>query len=236
MNTPRIDPDSRSDTDGPGTDGGGKVSGPETEPTRTARARYDRIAGVYDVFEGVMEGLVYRRWRTLAWRHVEGDPILEIGVGTGKNLPFHPRDRDIAAMDLSRRMMSKAIRKARGRRNVHFGQMDAQALPFADATFDTVIATFVFCSVPDPILGLREAWRVLRPGGRLVLLEHVLSGVPLLRPLMRLLNPIFVTLTGANISRETVENVWQSGFEMDELWDLGVADIYKLVVARKPTG
>jgi hypothetical protein len=76
---------------------------------------------------------------------------------------------------------------------------------------------------------------VLRPGGRLILLEHVLSGVPVLRHLMRLLNPVFVTLTGANISRETVENVRRSGFEIEELWDLGVADVYKLVVARKPT-
>lgn len=217
---------------------GGKGAGdagrnPDREATRLARARYDRIAGVYDAFEGVLEALLYGRWRSLAWSRVEGDRILEIGVGTGKNLPFHPRDREIVAIDLSDRMMRRAVLRGRSRTDLHFGQMDAQALAFPDASFDTVIATFVFCSVPDPVVGLREARRVLRPGGRLVLLEHVLSGLPVLRGVMRLLNPIFVTLTGANLSRDTVDHVRRSGFRIRELRDLGVADVYKLLVARR---
>ena len=201
---------------------------------RRARQRYNRIADVYDAFEGVMEGLAYQRWRRIAWDRVEGDSILEVGVGTGKNIPFQPPDRQVVAIDLSGRMLARALRKEWSGRRLHLAQMDVQALGIPDASVDTVVATFVFCSVPDPILGLREARRVLKPGGRLVLLEHVLSPLPVLRQLMRLLNPIVVTVTGANIDRDTVGNVRRIGFELEELWDFGVGGIFKLIVARKP--
>lgn len=230
----------------------GEVAGPASKPpgeggrrtrsrgldlekaARTVRRRYDRIAGVYDAFEGVVESLIYRRWRRIVWDHVEGEPVLEVGVGTGKNLPYHPRDREIVAVDLSARMMSRAVQRARDHRRLHFAQMDAQRLGFPDASFDTVVATFVFCSVPDPEVGLGEIRRVLRPGGRLVLLEHVLSGIPGLRRFMRLVNPVVVRLTGTNIDRETVETVRGTGFELEELWDCGVGDIFKIVVAHRP--
>lgn len=204
------------------------------DATRTARRRYDRIAGLYDAFEGVMEWLAYGRWRRIVWNHVHEGPVLEVGVGTGKNLPYHPRDREIVAVDLSGRMMERAVRRGRDRTRLHFAQMDAQRLGFPDDSFDTVVATFVFCSVPDPEAGLREIRRVLRPGGRLVLLEHVLSGIPGLRRFMRLINPLVVGLSGANVDRETVETVREMGFELEELWDCGVGDIFKIVVARRP--
>lgn len=218
---------------------GGDASGRQGAPSRAARKarrRYNRIADVYDAFEGVMEGLAYQRWRRVAWNHVEGDSILEVGVGTGKNIPFHPRDREVVAIDLSGRMLARALRKERGGRRLHFAQMDVQALSFPDASFDTVVATFVFCSVPNPMLGLQEVRRVLKPGGRLVLLEHVLSPLPVLRQLMRLLNPIVVAVTGANIDRDTIGNVRRSDFELEEIWDFGVGGIYKLIVARNPGG
>jgi ubiquinone/menaquinone biosynthesis C-methylase UbiE len=110
---------------------------------------------------------------------------------------------------------------------------DAQALPFVDASFDTVIATFVFCSVPDPVQGLREAVRVLVPFGQLLLLEHVLSGNVILRPLMQLANPLMVRMSGANVNRETVKNVERAGFvvqRVDDPW----GDIVKFIEAAKP--
>lgn len=199
----------------------------------TPRSRHDRVADVYDAFEGVMEGLAYHRWRTLVWDHVEGDRILEIGVGTGKNLPYHPAGKDITAIDLSSAVLAWALRKRRGRSDVHFAQMDVQALGFPDDTFDTVVGTFVFASVADPAQGLREARRVLRPGGWLVLLEQVLSPVPVLSQATKLLNPVVVALMGANIDRRTDRAVRQCDFEMEEVWDLGVGGIFKLIVARK---
>ena len=100
-----------------------------------------------------------------------------------------------------------------------------------DASFDTAIASCVYCSVPDPLLGLRELRRVLVPGGQLLLLEHVLSHRALIRPAMNLMNPLGVRMMGANINRETVENVRRAGFmelQIEDPW----LDIVKRIEAR----
>jgi ubiquinone/menaquinone biosynthesis C-methylase UbiE len=93
-------------------------------------------------------------------------------------------------------------------------EMDVQNLAFPDRTFDTVFATFVFCSVPDPVEGLRELHRVCRPGGRLFLLEHMRPNNPILGSLFELLNPLVVRMMGANINRRTVENIHHSGWKV----------------------
>ena len=145
--------------------------------TQATQKRYDRIAPLYDLMEGLVERSRYGKWREMLWRRVEGEQILEIGVGTGKNFPYYPAEVEITAVDFSARMLQRAQRKAeRETVDVRLEQMDVQHLEFADGTFDTVVATFVFCSVPDPVLGLREIERVGKSGGKVILLEHVLSG------------------------------------------------------------
>ncbi len=110
--------------------------------------------------------------------------------------------------------------------------MDAQHLQLEDASFDTVVATFVFCSVPDPVAGFREALRVLRPGGQLLLLEHVRSENAFVGKLMDWLNPLVVRLTGANINRRTVANVRHAGFT--EVQDSNhLFNIVRLIEATK---
>lgn len=202
--------------------------------TQLTRARYDRIAGIYDRLERPLETRCFQQWRTMLWKRVQGPRVLEIGVGTGKNMPFYRKGWQITAIDLSPRMLEQAKRRAeREHVEVDLRLGDAQALPFADASFDTVIATFVFCSVPDPVQGLREAARVLVPGGQLLLLEHVLSRNVILRPLMQLANPMMVRMSGANMNRETVKNVERAGFaiqRVDDLW----GDIVKFIEAEKP--
>ena len=197
----------------------------KTRPALTTitRSRYDRLAPRYDLMMGLMERLGMARLRRLLWSRVEGR-VLEVGVGTGANLPFYPNGSRIVAIDLSPRMLDRAREKARkGRLPVGLGLMDAQALGFKDGSFDVAVGSWVFCSVPDPLVGLRELKRALRPGGRLLLLEHVrLPGLP--GRLMDLLNPLAVRLGGENINRNTVENVRRAGFQIEEarpfLWGL----------------
>ncbi|MBI2860666.1 MAG: class I SAM-dependent methyltransferase [Chloroflexi bacterium] len=199
--------------------------------TAAARGRYNRIAPVYDIMESLMERR-FKEWRKLLWSKVEGGNVLEIGVGTGKNFPYYPAGASITAVDFSEKMLTRAQEKAvRYRVKVSLREMDAQHLDFPDNTFDTVVATFVFCSVPDPVRGLIEAARVCRPGGKVVLLEHVLSANRFLAGLMDLANPVVVRMVGANINRRTVENVRNSGLVIEQVTDL--ASIVKLIEARK---
>jgi len=205
----------------------------ESKITEAARKRYDRIAPVYDLMEGMVERSRYSRWRELLWSKVEGNKILEVGVGTGKNFPYYPSHTEITAIDFSKKMLSRAQEKAEKQGiTVKLQQMDVQNLTFEDNTFDTVMATFVFCSVPDPVKGLKEIGRVCKPGGKVLLLEHVLSANRILAFLMNLVNPIVVRAMGPNINRKTVGNVANSGLKVEKVTDLAVG-IFKLIEARK---
>jgi len=182
-----------------------------------------------------MERTRYTGWRELLWKKVTAGLVLEVGVGTGHNLPHHPPGSRIVGVDLSGRMLEKATsRHGESRADLSFSQMDAQELAFPPDSFDTVVATFVFCSVPDPVRGLQEARRVLAPGGRLLLIEHIRSPRPALGRVMDWMNPIMVRLTGANINRDTVENLRRAGLSIDRVTELGAGGIYVLIEASRP--
>ena len=142
----------------------------QAEQTNHTQRVYNRNASFYDLHEWVVEKLFYRRWRKLLWQQIDGARVLEVGVGTGKNLTFHPQLANMVAIDFSAAMLQRAI--ARNSRQIPLLMADAQRLSFESGHFDEVVATFVFCSVPDPVLGLQEVRRVLRPGGSVLLLEH----------------------------------------------------------------
>ena len=196
--------------------------------TEVIRRRYDRIASLYDVLESRMEKSV-SKWREELINEVCGT-VLEVGVGTGKNLPYYADNVGVTAIDFSTRMLARAHRKIRSGQNIRLTVMDVQHLEFADNKFDTIVCSFVFCSVADPVAGLREIRRVCKPRGRLLMLEHVRSEKAILGPLMDIINPVPLTLYGANINRRTVDNLHLAGFNNIQVTDLWL-DIVKRIIA-----
>jgi ubiquinone/menaquinone biosynthesis C-methylase UbiE len=197
------------------------------------KKRYDRIAPYFEGLEAVMEGLFFKNWRKKLWAKADGYHILEVGVGTGKNFDYYPADARITAIDFSEEMLKQAAhKKDRKKTSVELNLMDVQSLCFADNSFDTVIGSFVFCSVPLPIKGLKELYRVCKPSGQVLLLEHVLSSKPMLAKAMNFINPAIVALAGANINRNTIKNIKACGFASVRV-DERSSDIIKLIEARK---
>lgn len=198
------------------------------------RRRYNRFAFVYDLMEWPME-----LWRLAGWRsrlrdEIIGPRALEVGVGTGKNVPYYPSDVSITAIDFSPKMLARAqdrVRRRGGKVVLH--EMDVQHLAFPDASFDTLFASFVFCSVPDPVQGLTELRRVCKPDGRLLLLEHMRPGNFWLGRLFDALNPLTVRITGANINRRTMENIEKAGWEIRVARPLSLDIVWWIEAAPK---
>lgn len=200
--------------------------------TATTRARYNRIAPMYDAMEALTERTAFGAWRQQLWAAVPVGRVLEVGVGTGKNLPFYPPGAQMTAIDLSDPMLARARQYAAALgAPVDLRLMDAQHLEFPDGAFDAAVATFVFCSVPDPLAGLHELGRVVRPEGDIWLLEHMRVDRPFVGPLMDLLNPLVVRVMGANINRRTVANVQRAGLTLLSVQELR-GELVRLIHAR----
>jgi ubiquinone/menaquinone biosynthesis C-methylase UbiE len=193
-------------------------------------ARYDRIAGFYDLMDKPMEVFGGRRRRKRVLTRAEGK-TLEIGVGTGRNLGYYPDGVELTGIDVSAKMLAKA-RAAAATDGVDatLDLADVQDLPFDDASFDTVTATCVFCSVADPVAGLREVARVVRPEGQVLLLEHVRPRNRFLGWLADRIAPLLSRLIGPQINRRTEENIAAAGLDAVEVRRSGV---WREIVARR---
>lgn len=198
--------------------------------TAQIKATYSRIAPFYDWLEAPMERLFHARFRQYLFSRVRTCEVLELGVGTGRNLPYYRHGAEVTALDISPAMLKRA-RERRGMGRVTFVEMDAQALQFANESFDLVLGTFVFCSVPDPILGLAEARRVCKRSGRLLLLEHVRPNRRFAGWLFDLLSPVVKRLLGPEINRRTVANARHAGWTIIAEENL-FSDIIKLIEAK----
>lgn len=193
------------------------------------RKRYDRASSFYDIFEQPMEIMTLKKWRTEVMKELQGD-VLEVGVGTGKNIQYYPDNINVTAIDFSENMLSKAKEKAEiFNKKVKLINMDAQSMTFPDNYFDCVFTTCVFCSVPDPVKGLKEIKRVCKDGGKIVMIEHERSENKAIGLLMDIFNPVTLNLYGANINRKTVENIKKAGFTKIEVTNLK-SDILKKIV------
>jgi ubiquinone/menaquinone biosynthesis C-methylase UbiE len=196
--------------------------------TNKIKKRYNRVAGFYDILDKPME-MAASKWREKLLSGAKGK-VLEVGIGTGRNIPYYPDNVELTGIDFSPKMVEIARRKAKNRKNVKILEIDAENLEFKDNTFDTVVTSCVFCSVPNPVQGLKEIKRVCKNGGKIVMLEHVKSHKKMVGPLMDAFNFIPLHIYGANINRETVDNLLKAGFKpqnirVENLW----LDIVKLI-------
>lgn len=187
----------------------------DSNGTKKIKGRYNRAAFFYNFIEAPMEWLLFSTWRKRLRERITGPMALEVGVGTGKNLPAYPSGVKITAIDFSPRMLSHAKKVAEKLQiDADLFEMDVEQLEFPDDHFDSVFATFVFCSVPDPVQGLMELKRVCKPGGKLFLLEHMRPENPLTGFLFDALNPLVVRMVGANINRRTMDNLRRAGWKI----------------------
>ncbi|WP_152912144.1 class I SAM-dependent methyltransferase [Caloranaerobacter sp. TR13] len=201
--------------------------------TEIIRKRYDRFAKIYDLMEKPMEASKLSDWRKDAIKELQGK-VLEVGVGTGKNIEYYPKNLDVTGIDFSSKMLEKARRKAKKlNKEIKLIYMDAQNMDFDDNTFDSVFTTCVFCSVPDPIKGLKEIRRVCKPNGKIVMIEHVRSERKVIAALMDIFNPIVVRTFGANINRKTISNIETAGFNNIQVKDLWLDIVKKIIIINK---
>ncbi|HIP87431.1 MAG TPA: class I SAM-dependent methyltransferase [Anaerolineales bacterium] len=171
---------------------------------------FDSMSSGYDLGMLPLEWAIFRRMRRRAFSLDRGD-VLELGVGTGVNLPFYGARVRVTAIDANPQMLQRATRR-RTQASIRFVQADVHRLPFADGTFDTVTGSLLLCSVEAPPRVLSEVRRVLRAGGRLVLLEHT-RGTGLGAWLTDRIHPLWYKWNGVcHFNRETAPTVVEAGF------------------------
>jgi ubiquinone/menaquinone biosynthesis C-methylase UbiE len=200
--------------------------------TERVRLFYGRWAKSYDRWMRFYDRLLLDDRRRSICARATGR-TLELAVGTGLNLSLFPRDLDLTGIDLSAEMLAVAGRRAR-ELDLHpyLTVGDAQALDLPDGSFDTVVATLLMSTVPDPRRASAEAWRVLRPGGQLLLLDHVRSTTKVVRALQQLLNPIASRLFRVHLLREPLDYLEPIGFRIERC-ERSRGGLIQEVVARK---
>jgi ubiquinone/menaquinone biosynthesis C-methylase UbiE len=208
----------------------------ETETNaETARQRrvWDRNAPGYDRQIAFFEKIWFTGGREWLGERAHGR-VLEVAVGTGLNLPYYPADATITGVELSPAMLSLARRRAADLgRDVDLHEGDAENLPFAAESFDTVVCALSLCTIPDPATAIGEVARVLVPGGRLLLLDHIGSTWPPIYAAQWLLERLMIRLAGEHFTRRQLPLVQAAGLEIVESERLKAGSVER-VLARKP--
>ena len=200
---------------------------PTGEHGRDQRRRYwDRHSASYDKQMGFFDRHLFGGSRAWVCSQAAGD-TLEVGIGTGLNLPFYGQQARLTGIDFSPDMLALARqRAARLGREADLREADALALPFPDASFDTVVCTFTLCAVPDDRQAVAEMTRVLRPGGLLLLADHVAASAWPLRAVQRALDLVTVPLQGEHFTRRPLLHVQAQGLRVEqrERFKLGITE------------
>lgn len=198
-------------------------------------AYWDGEAATYDARTAFLERRLLAPARAWAARRVEGR-TLEVAIGTGANLPYYAaRATSVTGVDLSAQMLAAAARRAADLDvGVELLQADVAALPFPAASFDTVLCTFALCGVDDERDALREMGRVLRPGGRLVVADHVVSSAAAFRVLQRLLDATAARGSGEHHRRRPVLVAPRAGLVVTEQEASRFRLVEQFVAVRPP--
>lgn len=190
---------------------------------------WDRKSRTYDKEMTYWDRRLFRDSRQWACGQATGE-VLEVAVGTGLNLPHYPADVTLTGIDLSDRMLDLARERER---QATLRQADAHELPFADSSFDTVVCTFGLCAIPDPDLAVGEMARVLRPGGLLILVDHVASTSRAIRVVQWLLERVTIPLAGEHWLRRPLNQVQASGLDVEQR-ERFARGLVERLTARKP--
>jgi ubiquinone/menaquinone biosynthesis C-methylase UbiE/predicted ester cyclase len=204
-------------------------------PSETERIRqiFDKQAPKYDKSMSRFERLLFGGNREWVCERAEGE-VLELAAGTARNLPFYSADVKVTGVELSPEMAELGRRRAAELgREIDMQVGDATDLPFPDESFETVVCTYGLCTIPDDGAAVREAKRVLRPGGRILLAEHVRSPNPIVRTIQRIAEPFAHRFGGDHLLREPLDHLEAEGFQVDEV-ERQKAGWVELVAARKP--
>ena len=198
----------------------------------TVQQKWDRISKFYKWSNGAAEKR-WEKWKKDLFSKMGDGKILFLAIGIGEEIRLFPENRQITAIDISPRMLAKAAVKASEYKgSIKLMQMDARRLSFPSNRFDQVFTACTFCSVPDPVLGLTELYRVLKPGGKLYMFEHTGSRYFPFREVLLLMDPIAKAI-GPSLTRDTVSNVRAAGFSIIRVYNVYL-DVVKIIQAEKP--
>ncbi|MPY97688.1 MAG: methyltransferase domain-containing protein [Actinophytocola sp.] len=203
-------------------------------PERTVRwHRYwDKKSRTYDKEMTAWEQRLFGDSRAWACSQAQGD-VLEVAVGTGLNVPHYSDDVALTGIDLSERMLDIARARADELgREINLRQANAHHLPFDDAAFDTVVCTLGLCAIPDLDAAVAEMVRVLRPGGRLILVDHIEGGSRIVRGAQRLVELITVQLGGEHFLRRPLHKVRAHGLLVERVQRFKLGLVERLVAGK----
>jgi ubiquinone/menaquinone biosynthesis C-methylase UbiE len=202
-------------------------------PTARQKRVWDKSAPSYDKQISFFEKIWFTGGREWLGQRAQGQ-VLEVAIGTGRNLPHYRADVSITAIELSPAMLAIARQRAADLgREVNFHEGDAEHLPFDDASFDTVVCAFSLCTIPSPVAALAEMRRVLRPGGRLLLVDHIGSSWPPVYAAQWLLERPTIHSAGEHFTRRQLPLVQAAGFQVVESERLKAGSVER-VHAVKP--